>query len=159
MTLNRRSRLGCTLFLLIVLSGILGCGDETNSPTAVKLKGIANMYVDAAFNRYKNVGPPNETAFKSYLKGQPDHVLGSHGFKKDAIDASFVSERDNEPFVIIYGIKITGISGKEGPVVAHEKTGRGGRYLVSLTNGKVLQVDEAGLKELKEMKELKSPKE
>jgi hypothetical protein len=132
---------------------LTGCGDETQSPTAMKLKGIANMYVDGAINRFKNVGPPNETEFKNYLNGQPDHVLGSHGFKKDAIDASFVSERDNEPFVIVYGIRITGISGKDGPMVAHEKTGRGGRVLVSLTNGKVLLVDEAGLKELKTPKE------
>jgi hypothetical protein len=96
-------------FTILMLAG---CGDETQSPTAMKLKGIANMYVDGAINRFRNVGPPNETEFKNYLKGQPDHVLGSHGFKKDALDASFVSERDNEPFVIVYGIRITGISGR-----------------------------------------------
>jgi hypothetical protein len=100
-----------------------------------------------------NKGPANEEDFKKRLRGQPDFVLNDNGFDPKNIDASFVSARDGEPFVIRYGLPVTGISGKEAPVVAHEKTGKNGRFLVGLLNGKVRLVDQAGLEELKNPKQ------
>jgi len=134
---------------LIALVAIAGCGDELNSPTAMKLKGLGNLYTDCALNANNNVGPANEKDFKRYLHSLQPFILNSQGIDPKAIDDAFVSGRDNEPFVVVYGTRITGISGKEGPVVAHEKTGKNGRFLVSLTNGKVFLVDEAGLNDLK----------
>ena len=139
------SWLGC-----LALFALAGCGpDELQSPTAVKLKGIGNLYLDCALNVNNNTGPANEQDFKRYLRGLPDHVLSNNGMDSKSLDPAFVSGRDNEPFVVVYGIVITGISGKEAPVVAHEKLGKNGRFLVALANGQVRHVDQAGLEELK----------
>ena len=79
----------------------------------------------------------------------PDHVISSNGIDPKAIDEAFVSARDNAPFVILYGTRIGGVSAKDGALIAHEKTGKNGKFLVGLANGKAKQVDEAGLQELK----------
>lgn len=135
------------------LVAVAGCGpDELESPAAKKLKGIANQYLDFAANTSDKRGPANEQAFKRRLSSHPDFVLNDQGFDPKNIDAAFVSDRDGEPFVILYGLTLGGINAKEAPLVAHEKKGRNGRFLVGLFNGKVRLVDEAGLQELKNPK-------
>src|SRR5262245_58234824 len=139
--------------LLLTLSVAPGCGsDELSSPTAVRLRGLAALYLDCTVAR-NGKGPASEAEFKKHLRGLPDHVLSSNGVDAKAIDSAFVSPRDEEPFVVRYGISITRISGTSAPVVAHEKTGRNGKRLVALANGKVEHVDDARLQELMSAKQ------
>ena len=49
----------------------------------------------------------------------------SSGLDPTQLDATFVSDRDQEPFVVAYGSAIGRISGDSTQVVAHEKTGNG----------------------------------
>jgi hypothetical protein len=127
-----------------------GCGpDELESPTAVKLKNLSNHYLTFAINTNGNKGPGKEEDFKRYIRRLPEQ---ERNMQESEIDATFVSSRDNQPFEIIYGVPITGISGKDAPLVAHEKTGRSGRFLVGLANGKVRLVNAADLEELKNAK-------
>ncbi|MCI0459516.1 MAG: hypothetical protein L0Z62_21410 [Gemmataceae bacterium] len=133
---------------LLVLSAVPGCSsDELNSPTAARLRGLAALYLDCVVAK-NGKGPASEQEFKKHLHTLPDHVLNSHGLDLKDIDSAFVSPRDQEPFVIRYGITITRISGTSAPLVAHEKSARGGKRLVALANGKVEHVDEARLQEL-----------
>ena len=135
------------LFLLALVAAP-GCGsDEVNSPTAARLKGLATQYLDYAVAK-NGKGPAREEDFKKHLRGQPGFVLEMNGLDPKAIDAAFVSERDGEPFVVLYGIMISQISGTSAPLVAHEKTGKGGKRLAVLANAKVEHVDEARLREL-----------
>ena len=98
-----------------------GCGaDELDSPTAAKLRAVGNMYLD--------------------------HAVGKGG--AGPADGLFRSDRDGEPFVVLYGKKIAGVSGTDAPLVAHEKAGKAGRRLVAFANGKVELADESRLKEL-----------
>ena len=104
------------------------------------------MYLDYA--AAKGGGPPNEEEIKKHLRRVEKFVLQGNGVDPNAIDATFVSERDKEPFVVLYGVGISQISGTSAPVVAYEKTGVGGKRLVAFANTKLDHVDEAKLQEL-----------
>jgi len=69
------------------------------------------------------------------------------------IDASFKSDRDNEPLVVIYNKWIGKISGDSKHVIAHEKTGKNGKKLVVFASTKVDIVNEAELEQLKAAKD------
>jgi hypothetical protein len=132
---------------------VSGCGpDEATVRATAQLKGLSNLYLDYAISR-NGAGPATEQDFKKHLRGMPDHVLGSNGIDPKALDAAFISARDQEPFVVLYGLRISSISAKSAPVVVHEKTGKDGTLLAGCCNGKVEQVDSTRLKELLEGKE------
>jgi hypothetical protein len=52
-----------------------------------------------------------------------------------------ISERDQEPFVFIWGTPIS-FGVPNVPVLAHEKTGKNGKRLVAFANGEVELVEE-----------------
>jgi hypothetical protein len=125
-----------------------GCGsDELNSPTAVKLKAVASFYLDYAVAK-NGKGPTQEEHLKRHVQGLPDFVVRMNGADPTNLADLYVSGRDQEPFVIRYGVSISGMSGNSAPVVAHEKTGKNGKVLVAYANTKVDHVDEARLQEL-----------
>ena len=137
-----------TLMLFCSLIAISGCGsDELNSPTATKLKAIGNLYLDYAVAK-NGPGPENEKAFRSHILSKPDGVLSTSGINRSEIDSLFKSDRDQEAFVVVYGLTIKGVSGTSAPLVAHEKTGKNGKRLIACANGKVELVDESRLQEL-----------
>ena len=145
MRLRRLAWLGPFVLILVA-----GCGgvNELDSPTAAKLKALGNFYLEHAASHGKR-GPADEKEFKKHLRGAPDFILKNYGLDPDNIDAAFMSERDQEPFVVFYGQGIGSVSGHSAPLVAHEKTGKNGRRLVAFANGKVDLVDDARLEELK----------
>jgi hypothetical protein len=146
MAISLRWVIGLSMF---ALPTALGCAsDELSSETAARLRGLAALYLDCAVAR-NGKGPANEQEFKKHLRSLRDDVLSSNGVDPKAIDTAFVSGRDQEPFVILYGLKITKISGTSAPLVAHEKTGKNGKRLVAFANAKVDHVDDARLQELK----------
>ncbi len=144
-----RSRWQGLALSMIVLAPAAGCGssDDLNSPTAVKMRALANFYLEYAIPK-GGKGPANEQVLKKHMRGLPDFVLQSNGVEPEKIDAVFTSERDQEPLVVIYGLAITRISANSGAVVAHEKTGKNGKRLVVLSNCKVQLADEARLQEM-----------
>jgi hypothetical protein len=150
---NRMRKIALAGLALIKLVLLAGCGgNELESPTAIKLKALGNFYLDYAISN-KNQGPANELVFKKHLKGLPDFLLKNAGLDPDAIDKAFVSERDQLPFVIVYGIPIGSVSGKSAPLVAYEKNGVNGRRLVGFANAKVDLVNDSRLEELKSSKQ------
>lgn len=132
---------------LVTLATLTGCGpDPLASTTAVRLRGLSNMYLSYAAS--KGGGPPSEDAFKKYLRGADAIQLQMANIDPKAIDAVFVSERDKQPFVIIYNKSISRISGDSKEVIAYEKTGQSGKHLIAYLNAKVDHVDDAKLKDL-----------
>lgn len=132
----------------LMLSGCSG-SDELTTPTAARLRGIATYYLDLTFAR-NGKGPANEHELKRHLRKQERTDLISNGIDPQAIDSTlFVSERDQEPFVVLYGQSITRISADSAPLVAYEKTGKDGKRIAVLANSKLRLVDEAGLQALK----------
>ncbi len=135
----------CVLLAAVVLAG---CGpDPLASPTAGRLKGLSGMYLSYAASK-NGGGPASEEVLKKYLHNVEAIQLQANGVDPKAIDAVFVSDRDKQPFVVIYGLGITLISGDSKTVMAYEKTGQGGKHLLAYINTKVDHVTEAKLKEL-----------
>ena len=134
--------------LALALLAAPGCGsDELSSPTAAKLRGLATLYLDYAVSNHGS-GPASEQVLKKHARGLPDFVVRANGVDPEALDAVFVSERDGEPFVVLYQIRLGRISGTQAALIAHEKTGKNGKRLVVFANAKVEHVDDARLQEL-----------
>lgn len=140
-----------SLLALLILF-IAGCSDNAlNSPTALKMKGLANAYLDHVVGA--NGPPTDEATFKKHLKGLRASVQYDYKIDPENIDASFVSQRDNEPLVVLYGKGVGKISGDSKHVIAHEKTGKNGKRLVVFASTKVDIVNEAELERLKSAKD------
>jgi hypothetical protein len=138
---------------LIALAVLAGCGaDPLASKTAQRLKGIAEIYLSYAAAK-SGGGPESEAVFKKYMKSVDAIQLEMAKIDPKAIDDVFVSERDKQPFVIVYGLSITRISGDSKEVLAYEKTGENGKHLLSYINGKVDHVSADQLQSLLAAKE------
>lgn len=143
-------RATCWLAALVAFSAC-GCGDNAlKSPTAQKMTGLANAYLDHVVGA--NGSPADEATFKKHLRGLRASVQYDYQIDPENIDASFVSQRDNEPLVVMYGQDIGKISGDSKKVIAHEKTGKNGKRLVVFASTKVDLVNEAELEQLKSAK-------
>lgn len=115
------------------------------------MRAIANFYLEYAIGK-KAKGPANEEALKKHVRSRPDFILKNSGIDPSSIDSAFISERDQQPFVIIYDVVISQISGTSAPLIAHEQTGKNGKVLVVFANGNVELVNDARLQELKSAK-------
>jgi hypothetical protein len=149
MRANSSVRLSVALsVVLVVVVALPGCGsNELESPTAKKLRALGNFYLEYAVAK-NGKGPENEQELKKHIRATPDHVLSVNEIDRASIDSLFSSERDREPFVVVYGQTIKQVGGNSAPVVAHEKSGANGKRLVGFANGKVELVDESRLNEL-----------
>jgi hypothetical protein len=140
-----RSSWGWWLFAALAASG---CSDDAlTSPTALKMQGLANAYLDHVVGA--NGAPADEAALKKHMRSLRASVQYDYKIDPNNVDASFVSERDQQPLVVIYGQGIGRISGDSKQVVAHEQTGKNGKRLVVFVSTKVDHVDEAELERLK----------
>jgi hypothetical protein len=114
------------------------------------MRGLANMYLDHVAAKG---APANQEALKKHMQAQMEWTLTGYNLDPKNLDAAFVSDRDKEPLVVIYGQGVSAISGDSKQVVAHEKTGVGGKRLVVFLSTKVDVVDEAELEKLKSAKQ------
>jgi hypothetical protein len=140
--------IGLTLLALLAVSAS-GCGsDALSSPTAKNLRNLANLYLTYADSKGHGQGPSREEDFKAYVHGLPEFLLRNSGVDPKAVDALFVSERDRQPVVIVYGVSVKGITPTMAPLVAYEQSGKRGKRLAVYANTKVEEVDDARLRQL-----------
>ena len=121
-------------FLITSLLLAAGCGSESASDmirraNKTNSKKLANLYMMYQANHSWS-GPKDEAAFKEYIKSADKSILEEMGVDPAQVDELFVSERDNEPFKIRYGI--SGGMGKSDPVI-FETTGKSGSWIVGFT--------------------------
>jgi hypothetical protein len=134
----------------IVLAGIVlpgafyGCSRQAPPLTqqAVHLKDLAVAY-GRFIPRHRGQTPANEQEFREFVQ-QIREELPS---KPTDVNSLFVSPRDNQPYVIRYGIPST-MGGPQAPVIAYEQQGVGGKRYVANMLGAVEEVDEARFREL-----------
>jgi hypothetical protein len=141
-----------TLAICIVAGGCLvGCGDSSDRESAIaavnqqNIQRLANLYF-AYQMKHDWHGPPDEQAFKQFLRGYNPDKLARIGIDPNAIDALFVSERDGEPFKIRYGVRGSAMGSSE-PVIFESK-GAGGRRNVGFLNMVQREVDDAEYNDL-----------
>ncbi len=137
-----------SFWLAVLLSCFsLGChksGGGTSDPEAkLRLWRLGECYLQ--YTDQKSKGPPNEQAFKDFIrqipKAQRDRIkIG------DDIDGLFVSPRDGEKYVIKYNLAVA--RGGDTIPIAWEQTGKNGKRWVALSMGYVEEYGEAALMKL-----------
>lgn len=122
-----------------------GCSDPGRSNQAEEsssLKPLAAFY-GKFVNQHGGKTPRSEAEFKAFLKEPKNAESLRLEFQVADVDAMFISPRDQQPYVVIYGA-MPDLPGPGGaPVVAHEKTGVEGKRFVASALGAVEEVDEA----------------
>lgn len=135
------------LFIICVTLALFsGCtGDRVASQVAAvsktnlqKLSNIYSLYV--VRNGYK--GPKDEETFRDFLENDPsiEKNIGYMGVGRDDFDKISISDRDNEPLLVRYGLKLPPMSPKQPQVL--ETVGVDGIRMVIMSNGDIVEVED-----------------
>ena len=127
------------LFILVIAGGCWGGGRTNQAQEISTLKPLA-VYYGKYVSQHGGRPPPSEAEFKAFVKDPKNAESLKLEFQITNVDDMFISPRDHEPYVVIYG-KISTAGG--APVVAYEKTGVEGKRFVVNGLGSVEEVDEA----------------
>ncbi len=130
---------------LLALALPLGCGGPDASDLLAQANGdnvarLSNLY-QAFQSRHDWRGPADEAEFKAFLNGWNPKKLEAIGVQPGAIDATFLSARDGEPFQVRYGVP-GHIMGSSAAVV-FETTGVDGKREVGFLDMSSREDDEA----------------
>lgn len=124
----------------------MGCtsGDDTYAALANansnNIKRLANLYTTYQ-TKHDWSGPPNEEAFKDFIRSYSPKKLERIGIDPAATDDIFINERDGQPFKIRYGIR--GSSRGSSDAVIFEAVGVEGRRMVAYLDSYQQEVEEA----------------
>jgi hypothetical protein len=129
------------LLAVVLLATTVGCGESKKQAVTKEtshLRMLTNLYARSM----REVGrpPANEQEFKDAIAKMG---VSLEALKVGSIDELFVSERDGQPFVVLYGPQKPG-----SDVVAYEQTGVDGIRWVGFTLGNVEECDAARFAEL-----------
>src|SRR3954453_13123899 len=118
-----RSSRGCVLLLVFILVGCRASGTgAARQRESSHLRALVTIYNFAASKLGHR--PANEAEFKSFITASAGPILESLHVKN--ADELFISERDGQPFVVIYG---PAPAGAARDVIAYERMGVGGKRL------------------------------
>lgn len=134
------------LISAIALAGASGCtGDQVASQVAAvsktnlqKLSNVYSLYVSR--NGYK--GPKDEETLRDFLETDPtiEKNIGYMGIGRSDFDKISISARDEQPFIVRYGLKLPPMSPQQPQVL--EAVGIDGVRLVIMSNGDIVEVDD-----------------
>lgn len=124
--------------IALTLAAIGGCAPAPPVPTS-NIGTITGYYLQYA-GRHANASPPNADAFRRYIAS-----LGV-----EDVDGAFVSSRDGQPYVVRYGIDLTGSptlaslppSDQPKIVILHEAEGMGGKKMIATHMGLTFEAAE-----------------
>ncbi len=133
--------------LVLLCGGLVGCRSQptgTTDPEAKlrleRIRELFQMYADQ-----KQKGPPNEQAFKDFIRKLPQDQRDPMEIGDD-VDSFLTSPRDGQKYVIRYNFRPRL---DRNQAIAWEQTGQNGNRFVALSMGYVEEKDEAELQELK----------
>jgi hypothetical protein len=140
---GRRARRGFIAVCALVVSA--GCGrydpaDRIAEMNNSNIRRVANLY--NAFQLRKGMrGPKDKAEFTKFIQQEMSPVkLERMLVDKSNIESLFTSERDQQPFVIRYGVP-GGLGSAEA--VVFETDGEDGLREVAFTNGTVQEMESA----------------
>jgi hypothetical protein len=124
----------------------VGCsGAAQQAEEASTIKALALLY-GRYVGQHRGQPPANEAEFRKFIEDQGPESLTSLGISDPA--KLWISSRDKEPYVVIYG-PLTAPPGPAGqPVVIYERKGSGGNRLVASSLGAFEEVNDARFREL-----------
>ncbi len=143
------STLGWLRSLLVYTSLIVvfGCSSQEAGTGAAadtsRIKELTTLYT-SFMNRNAGRPPATESEFKQYVAERGEPLFKSAGVSTAA--ELFVSPRDNEPYVILYGNEAAKLISRG--IVVHERTGVGVRRLIGYRIGSIEELDEAEFRKL-----------
>jgi hypothetical protein len=144
---TRAMLLGTSLLIVLGLLGyflsggrMTGSKERVLTPTEVRLMKVAALYRE--YNAATQRPPADIDELKNWVKRLDKRRLNF--LDVDEVDSLFVSERDQQPFVL------DPPPPSIGPILAHEKTGTGGKRFVVSSTGNVTEVDEENFKQMQE---------
>ena len=129
------------LAVLAILPLIVGCGPSGPSDGDVdssQLQQLARWY-----GNFPTVNRGRMPGDEAQLKA---HITQHAGDSVASVDDLFVSERDGQPYVMLYG-KDAANPGNGG-VVGYEALGVEGKRFVGFRSGEVQELDEARIRQL-----------
>ena len=134
-------RLVSLAVLSIVAVGCSASSDSAAMTETANLRSIVSLYNYATtkFGR----PPANEQEFKQFIATEGTTIM--ERLNVTGPDELFVSERDGQPLVVVYGQRPQGMS---RDVIAYEQTGVDGMRQVGTVLGMVQEVDESRFREL-----------
>jgi len=130
----------------LLLTGSVGC----NKPTVAKgvnarIRPLAILFLRFT-SQHRGKSPQNREELEKFIDTQGPRELEAFGIKK--MEDLFVSERDEQPYVVRYGIDIPPPGPNGQTAVAYESKGLNGNRLVVFSTAGVEEVGTARLKQL-----------
>ena len=138
-TMRHASSRGTSLLpIALALAAVGGCAPAHPVPTS-NIGTITGYYLQYA-GRHANAAPPNAETFRSYIAS-----LGV-----EDVDGAFISSRDGQPYVVRYGIDLTGSptlaslppSDQPKIVILHEAEGMKGKKMIATHMGLTFEAAE-----------------
>jgi hypothetical protein len=126
----------------VCLAILAGCSERAAQKEAVErdnIRTLARMY-GQYMSAHRGMGPKNEQEFKKYLQGRRDELAAE---QITDIDSLFISNRDGQPYTVVYGMTPAKSMTPTGRVVAYEKQGVDGKRMVAYELMSVEELDEA----------------
>ena len=129
----------------VTLAALAGCSGNGAPASGAdpNLAILTTIYVDH-MNAHQGNPPQNEAAFKDYIRQHGAHRL--KGADMNELNALFVSTRDNQPLVFIYGINAD--ARRRSTIIGYEHSAVDGMRTVGYRYGTVELVDHARFTEL-----------
>ena len=122
-----------------------GCGrgqaESARKQETSHLRSVVGLYNFATSTLGHR--PGSEAEFKSFINTNAKPMIES--LQLASLDELFISERDGQPLVVIYGKPPAGMT---GDLVAYEQTGVSGKRSVGYALGMIEEVDEQRFAEL-----------
>jgi hypothetical protein len=128
---------------------VWGCGGSQRASAPREesnLKALAVFY-GRYLAQHRGQPPQNVDAFKGFLATVGAEEL--QVFQINSTDELFISERDGQPFTVLYGTLTATEEGLGGaPVIAYEQQGVRGKRFVANWLGEIEEVDDARFRQL-----------
>jgi hypothetical protein len=133
------------LTLGVTLTALAGCSGRGAPADGAdpNLSVLTKIYVDH-MNAHEGNPPKDEATFKDYIRQYGAHRL--KGANMNELDALFVSTRDHQPLVFVYGINAD--PRRQSAVIGYEQSPVEGKRTVGYRHGTIELVDEARFSEL-----------
>ena len=134
-------------YFSLVLCLPLLCGCQGNGGREASIASINSNNMQRLTNLYtlfqmQNgwTGPEDKIEFSEFVSSQSERTLKRLGIAPEDVESVFVSEWDNQAFVIRYGV-LGSSRGSDAPVI-FDSVGSGGSRRVSFTSRKILEVSD-----------------
>jgi hypothetical protein len=133
------------LILGMTLTALAGCSGDgaPGGGTDPNLSLLAKLYIDH-MNAHEGSPPKDEAAFKDYIRQNGAQRL--KGIDMNGLDDLFVSSRDHQPLVFVYGINTD--PRRQSAVIGYEQSSVDGKRTVGYRYGTAELVDDARFSEL-----------